>query len=98
MVTFLLEEICFKIWTGSLSVLSFGLVPFLFQGWLHRLSEQGTAQTENLLERAVAKSSELMLPVSDETLISRLPVKLHCKNKNVSVDNGKNRQKDVYKN
>ncbi|XP_052222567.1 anaphase-promoting complex subunit 5-like isoform X3 [Dreissena polymorpha] len=31
-------------------------------GWLHRLSEQGTAQTENLLERAVAKSSELMLP------------------------------------
>lgn len=31
-------------------------------GWLHRLSEQGTARTENLLERAVAKSNELNLP------------------------------------
>ncbi|XP_052789815.1 anaphase-promoting complex subunit 5-like isoform X2 [Mya arenaria] len=31
-------------------------------GWLQRLSEQGTASTENLLERAVTKSSELNLP------------------------------------
>ena len=36
---------------------------FLSQGWLHRLSEQGTARTENLLERAVAKSNELNLAV-----------------------------------
>lgn len=31
-------------------------------GWLHRLGDQGTARTENLLDRAVAKSSELSLP------------------------------------
>ena len=37
---------------------------YVLQGWLHRLSDQGTAKTENLLERAVTKSLELNLPVS----------------------------------